>query len=298
MIPRTTLEQWAVLDAVITHGSFSLAAEALNKSQSAISYAMKTLQTQLPVDVLEIRGRKAFLTNAGEVLLRRAKRLLEQANNLEDVAKSLAQDWEAQITIAFDVIFPHQQFFQAIEEFEPISNGCQIKIIETTLSATEEALLNGSVDLAITGYVPPSFSGTSLMPIDFIALSSPSHTLQQQIEPISEQQLKQHRQIVVGDGGAKRNQDAGWLGAEQRWTVSNFSSSIAMLERGLGFAWMPSHFATQAIKQGHLKRLNLAVGATRTVNCSLVFTNHECAGPATKKLAEILHRICKQKLQK
>ena len=294
MIPRTTLEQWAVLSAVVKYGSFSLAAEALYKSQSAVSYTIKTLQAQLPVGILVLKGRKAELTKAGEVLLRRSQQLLVEANSLEKVAKSLAQDWEAEITIVVDAIFPMEILHQAIEAFEPISDGCRIIIVETTLSATEEALLSGHANLVIATNLPPGYLGNILYPVNFIALSSPNHPLQQLSRELTEHDLKQHRQIVVKDGGIKRNQNVGWLNSEQRWTVSNFASSVAMLERGLGFAWIPQSFVATAIKAGTLTPLNLAVGQTRQINCKLVIPDIDSAGPATRKLAKIIEDLCQK----
>ncbi|MGD8593829.1 MAG: LysR family transcriptional regulator, partial [Gammaproteobacteria bacterium] len=41
--PKTTLEQWAVFTTVVDEGSFAKAAEALNKSQSAVSYIIGNL---------------------------------------------------------------------------------------------------------------------------------------------------------------------------------------------------------------------------------------------------------------
>lgn len=294
MIPRTTLEQWAVLNAVIEHGGFAQAAEALSKSQSAISYTIKTLQSQLPVEVLAIKGRKAELTQAGEVLLRRSGQLLAQANTLENIAKSLAQDWEAEITIAIDTIFPADIIYRAIEEFEPISDGCRIQIIETTLSATEEAVLNGSADLVIATNLPQGFLGTPLYPVEFIAVSSPNHPLQQLAREVTEQDLRQQRQIVVRDGGIKRNQNVGWLNSEQRWTVSNFASSVAMLERELGFAWLPQSYAQPSIDAGTLAPLALETGQTREITCKLVIPDVDSTGPATKKLAEIIKKSSKR----
>lgn len=294
MIPRTTLEQWAVLNAVIEHGSFAQAAEALNKSQSSISYTIKTLQAQLPVEVLAIKGRKAELTKAGAVLLRRSNQLLEQANTLENIAKSLAQDWEAEISIAVDAIFPRDILYQAIEQFEPISDGCRIQIIDTTLSATEEAILNGIADLVIATNVPPGYLGSNIFAVKLIALTSPDHPLQQLSRQINEQDLKQHRQIVVRDGGIKRTQNVGWLNSEQRWTVSNFTSSVAMLERGLGFAWLPQSYVEDSIELGRLAPLDLVAGESREINCKLVIPDIDSAGPATRKLAKIIKALCQQ----
>ncbi len=38
--PRVTLDQWRTLQAVVDHGGFAQAAEALHRSQSSISYTV------------------------------------------------------------------------------------------------------------------------------------------------------------------------------------------------------------------------------------------------------------------
>ena len=87
---KTTLEQWRMLKAVVEHGGFAQAAEAVHKSQSTINHAVHKLQDRLDLPLLELKGRKAHLTEAGKLMLRRAEQLLDQAAQLEDVAASLA----------------------------------------------------------------------------------------------------------------------------------------------------------------------------------------------------------------
>ena len=69
--PKTTLEQWRILQAVVDHGGYAQAAQQLNKSQSSLNHAVSKLQSMLDVQLLEVIGRKAVLTEAGEVMLRR-----------------------------------------------------------------------------------------------------------------------------------------------------------------------------------------------------------------------------------
>ena len=70
MEPRVTLEQWQALAAVVEHGSYAKAAEALHKSQSSVTYAVQKLESQLGVRAFELKGRKAALTQTGELLYR------------------------------------------------------------------------------------------------------------------------------------------------------------------------------------------------------------------------------------
>ena len=52
---RVTLEQWQALQAVVDHGSYARAAEALHKSQSAVTYAVQKVESLLGVQAFEIR---------------------------------------------------------------------------------------------------------------------------------------------------------------------------------------------------------------------------------------------------
>ena len=114
-IPRTSLEQWAVLQAIVDHGSFAAAAEALHRSQSAVSYTVAKLQEQLGVPLLQIDGRRAQLTEIGRVLLKRAANLLSDAQQLEQLAHSMASGWEPEIRLVVDLAFPTDLLLQALQ---------------------------------------------------------------------------------------------------------------------------------------------------------------------------------------
>ena len=88
--PRITLEQWRALQAVVESGGYAQAAAAMHKSQSTITYAVKKIASLLDVKIFEIRGRKAVITEAGQVLYRRARTLLEEAAALERGAAVMA----------------------------------------------------------------------------------------------------------------------------------------------------------------------------------------------------------------
>ena len=83
--PRISLDQWRSPNAVVETGGYSQAAALLNRSQSSVSYHISRLQDLLGVEVFKIVGRKARLTEHGEVLYRRSQQLLRTARewNLE-----------------------------------------------------------------------------------------------------------------------------------------------------------------------------------------------------------------------
>lgn len=290
-MPKVTLDQWKMFHAVIEHGGYAQAAEKLYKSQSTITYGIQKLQEQLNTKVLAVKGRKAVLTDAGEVLLRRSKTLLREADELERVAASLSQGWEAQISIAMDAIFPAALVTEALNQLSEITPDTRIELKETVLSGTTEGLHDGTTDLAITGSIPQGFLGQPLLNVEFKPVASPDHPLHKRNEAITLQDLKRERQLVTMDSGRHR-QDSGWLGAEQRWTVNQMNLAIDHVTQGLGFAWLPTTRIKTQLASGALKPLELKDGGTRFAQLYLVFKDPDQAGPGTNKLAELLTQIC------
>ena len=101
-----TLDQWRMLAAVVDRGGFAAGAEALGKSQSAVSYSVQRLQAAVGTPLLTVKGRKAVLTPEGEILLRRARHLLDESASLQRLACNLARGHEPLIRLAVDAIFP------------------------------------------------------------------------------------------------------------------------------------------------------------------------------------------------
>ena len=93
MPPRITLKQLQYFLAVAKHGSIALAAAELHSAPPTVSTAIKTLETVLNVDLfLRHHARGVSLTPAGKRLLQRAERLLADAADLEQQAKSEAEE--------------------------------------------------------------------------------------------------------------------------------------------------------------------------------------------------------------
>jgi len=285
--PRISLEQWRSLLSVVDAGGYAQAAEALHKSQSAVTYAVQKLESVLGVKVFEVVGRKAHLTPTGEVLYRRAKALLEEASVLEGAAGSLAAGWEPELRLAVEIIFPTWLLLQCFARFAQEQPQTRIELYETVLSGTDEALLQRRVDLAICSQIPPGFAGDPLMRLRFIAAAHPQHPLHQLGRELSLQDLRKHRHLVIRDTGSQRRSGS-WLGAEQNWTVSHKATSIHAACLGLGFAWFAEESVREELASGLLKPLPLREGGERWAELYLVFADRDYAGPGALRLAQII----------
>lgn len=287
-MPRVTLLQWQMLAAVADHGGFAKAAEVIHKSPSTLNHAIHKIEEQLGVQLFEPLGRQVVLTEAGAMLLRRARQLIENAASLEDVAERLASGLEAEVVLAVDQIFPGDALAEALTRFSEAFPHVRVQLHETVLNGAVEMLYEARADLIISGISAQGFLGQPLVDVPFIAVAHPEHPLHQLGRELDLRDLEQYRQLVIRDSAVRHRLDAGWLKAEQRWTLSHMSTSIDMLERGLGFAWVPETRIVDALERGRLKALPLRVGGIRHASLQIIHRDIDGAGPATMALAETL----------
>lgn len=283
--PRITLEQWRALQAVVEAGGYAQAAERLHKSQSTVTYAVQQIQRLLEVEVFEIRGRKAVLTQAGQVLYRRARTLLEEAATLERGAAEMSRDWQPEIRLAVEILFPTWLLLEALERFAAERPETRIEIYETVLAGTLELLTEGRVDLAI-GTEYSGIHGMPLMPVRAIIVASPSHPLHRLGRPLTERDLKRHRRIFIRDTATLRTTEV--EGVELRWTVSNKATQIRAVRMGLGFAWLFEETIREELRSGSLKALPLKQGAQRSAHIHAAFADPEFPGRDVARFADIL----------
>ena len=286
--PRISLEQWLAFKTVVDRGSYAAAADALNKSQSSVSYAIQRLNEQLPSPVLKLNGRKAELTDVGEVLYRHAEQLLQQAAHAETIAHSMAAGLEAEVTLAMDSLVAMDEVVCVFERFSQQFANTRLRVLETTLSGTTEALLERKADIVITATTPPGFVSSILCQVEMLAVAGPNHPLVKDRTEVSEMELKNHRQVVLRDSGTRREVDSGWLQSEQRWTVSHFSSSIKIMKTGLAFAFVPRNWVTDELAAGELRPIPLSESLGRSIPLYLLLADREAAGPATRALFTML----------
>lgn len=286
--PRVPLAHWQALRAVVDAGGYAQAAARLHKSQSAVTYSVQKLEAVLGVRMFERRGRKAVLTAAGDSLYRRAGTLLEDAGALERAARELGAGGAAELRLAVDTMFPTWLLLQALARFAQEYPGTRLDMHETVLGGSAEALVAGGVDLAVTSIVPAGYMGDPLLRLRFVAVAAPGHPLLALGRALTRRDLRRYRQLVLRDSATYGRRDAGWLGADSRWTVSHKATSIRAARMGLGFAWYPEEVVREELASGALRRLPLREGSERYADLYLVLADSDYAGPTVRRLAAIL----------
>jgi DNA-binding transcriptional LysR family regulator len=296
---ETTPDQWVALAAVVDRGGYAAAAEALDRSQSAVSYQVTRLQETLGIELLGIKGRRTALTAHGEALLTRARGLLQQWRALEAFARTLGQGFEPGVKLVVEAAFPKAKLLSALLELRQQCPSTQFDLSEAVLSGAEEAIIDaadgGGADVVITAHVPQGFLGDWLCDISFVACASPQHPLFEIGHELSLDDLTQHQQVVLRDSGSRAPRDEGYLGARLRWTVGAMETSLAIIESGLAYAWLPEHLVEASVTAGRLKILPLAAGGWRKVPLYVVLVRPTEAGPAAHTAVQLLHRAAAER---
>ncbi|MCJ8317191.1 LysR family transcriptional regulator [Idiomarina sp.] len=278
---KSTLEQWRMFKAVADHGGFMQAAQQVHKSQSSIHHAVNKMEEQLGVHLFEVDGRKTVLTHAGKLLLRRINYLLSEAERFENVAQNLKEGVESTLSIAVDEAFPKEVLYEALEKVSEEFPLVHIEVIETILTGADELLRKGLATVSLSPFMLDNELSEALSDVTFVAVCGTNHTLASKAS-VTLEDLKNSRQIVLRDSGIEKSSDIGWLGSEQRWTVSHLTTSVELIRKNLGFAWLPESAVNAHIEEGSLVTLKLERGATRSMPIYLNFEDADSVGPVAR----------------
>jgi DNA-binding transcriptional LysR family regulator len=254
---RLSLDALEILDAIHRRGSFAAAGKELHKVPSTISYTVAKLEEDLGVQLFERQGPKAWLTLAGEELLKEGRHLLRAARDLEMRVKRVASGWETEFGIGLDSILAPIALHDDIGDFYAASDSTRLRIAQETLSGTWEALLDRRVDLlvAAAGEGPSGggYIAEELGTVQFLFVVAPSHPLAAIDRVLTKDDLQCHRAISVNDSARRLvPKTIGLLFGQDTLAVPNMRAKIAYQRAGLGFGFLPEPYVRDALTHGEL----------------------------------------------
>jgi len=240
--------------------------------------------------LMEVKGRRAVLTEHGKSLLRRASSMLEQARDLESLSQQVSAGVESEITIAMDHLCDPELLYNPMALYLKQNRATSIQVVETSLSKTTEMVTSEEADIAIvtlpvTNYPAEAFSLTSMVPVVCIEhpLAIKTH--------LCMADFAGYCQVVVRDLGASKtnfsSQNVGWLKANQRITVDNFDHAFRAIEQGIGFCRLPEHIIRQRYST-RLKVLRVEESDKYQVPLHITLPKGAKTGPAAKCFYDLL----------
>lgn len=285
---KTTLDQWVVFKTIIDTKGFCAAAEELNRSQSAISYSMAKLQSQLNVQLIKIDGRRCELTASGEQLLQMVRPLLDDFVYLEKNASHLSHGIEANILINIDNIFPKEILFKAIAAFNEKYPLTGIDIDERLRLLPSDDL---DFDLAITTSENGLIPGKKIVDVSLIPVAHFEHPIfQLDFASLTHEKLSCYKQIFYQRKADLESKDIS-LDPRKHWSVHSIDAAIAAVKANLCLGWLPEHAILDSLKLGELKKIITVETDECYIPLYLLENSKKPKGPAVSYLAEMLHRV-------
>ncbi len=290
-----SLDQVQVLVAVVDHGSFSGAARALNRPQSAITYAVQKLEGQVGFALFDRSAYRPVLTEAGRALLPRARRVAEEMGSFRAQARGIAGGLEAELALVADALFPMQRVLEALGVFSERFPSVPTRLYVEGLGASTSLVLDGSCTL---GLLSTAFSASDLLTrvqlltVALVPVAAPGHALARVAGPIPPETLREHVQLVLTDKSAlPGSRDYGVL-ATRTWRVGDLGAKHAMLLAGLGWGNMPAHLVEQDIRAGRLQVIHpaelSAAGGTVLLQMCAAYRTDRALGPSARWMVEYL----------
>ncbi|MCE0722499.1 MULTISPECIES: LysR family transcriptional regulator [Legionella] len=288
---KVTLEQWRVLQTVIDEGSFAKAAIKLHKSQSNISYTITKLQEMLGLQLLQLEGRRAVLTEQGVEVLKRSRQVTRAAKNLENAALNLKSGHEKSLRLAIDELLPSSLLMAVLQEFGQKNKHTKLIINQGLLSGPSDQLINSEAELALISKIPEGYTGNKLMDVHFLPYAHKDSPLHQ--KQVTLEDLYDERYLIAQDSGLNKKRNEGWLGSEFYWKVSTLEMKIQCVVHGIGFAWLPQ----QIVEARNLPilPLNMEENNIRTYPVYLVHHQPQEVGPSAKLLIDLFKKYAYNK---
>jgi DNA-binding transcriptional LysR family regulator len=249
--PGVTLEQARALDALARHGTFARAAAALNKRHTAVLYALKTLEEQSGVVLLDRRGYRTRLTPGGTRVLEHARKLLSAARELEDACAEIRTGWEPELRLVFDGIFPVEPILEVALAIARAGATTRVDVSTEFLAGVERTFVDADADLMVTVITPQAtdLRVVRLAPIRARLLAHRDHPLARVRGDIEPSDLAAHLLLTVRGSDPRLHLSTGDIEPTITFRLNDFHAKKAGLLAGLGYGWMPEHLVENELKK-------------------------------------------------
>lgn len=141
------LRQLQYFCAVVSHGSFTKAAEENYVSQSAVSQQIKALEQELGVELLRRKGRGFEVTPAGRHLHQHGQDMLTQIDQLLFETRSIGKGEPTELRIGYLNRYEGWEVQGAIAAFALRNPHVSVEAIGASHDGLYEMILSGDVDL-------------------------------------------------------------------------------------------------------------------------------------------------------
>lgn len=245
-------ENLQVLTTVARCHSFSQAAAELGVTTSAVSYAIKRMETGLEAKLFIRHARRVELTESGHFFQQKALALLEDFRAIKHGVDAVEQGVEARVRICINhLLFTPHHTARLLQRLKKQFPTCQVTITQEVYNGVWDAFIHHQATIAIGAPdAPPQGGGIECLEIGCIRWQfaiAPDHPLARLPQPISESQMRRYTNIMVADTALTLNQRVGWLlHGQEVILVPDFHTKCQCQILGEGIGFLPDYIVSEA----------------------------------------------------
>ena len=237
------LQQLRYLREVAKRGlNLSEAAETLHTSQPGISKQIRQLEDELGVDILVRHGKRVVdMTEPGRVILGIAERILQDTENLKQVAREFGAEGTGSLTIATTHTQARYALPPVVARFSQRYPKVRLSLRQGSPQDIAELVRSGQADIAIATEAVEFYDGLVLLPCtqwNRCVITPLKHPLlkekQISIEAIARYPLVTYDFAFTGDSPIKRAFDNKGITPNVVLTAIDADVIKAYVEMGLG----------------------------------------------------------------
>lgn len=240
--------------AIARAGGVHAASERLHKTQPAISKALRRLEEQIGIQLMDRSGYRAATTDAGSALLRRAELVLGQMARLESFVASLARGQEERIRIAVHSALPDETWTPYVAVATAQFPDTIVNITREEVTGAVRRLELEEVDLAITPWdVREADSLNDVYEIgslDVVNIVVAEAFYKGESAPTD--LCRTLHQVVVVDSVADDGLTYGVFEGERQIRVPDQITKASLIRQGLGWGRVPRHLVADDLANGKL----------------------------------------------
>jgi DNA-binding transcriptional LysR family regulator len=250
-----TLQQLACFDAVLAEGGFQAAAARLGRSHSAIFTAIRNLEAQAGVLLLDRSGYRSVPT---EAFHRRARLLLAELDRLREETLHVAHGEESELRIVLGDICPLPEVLGLLRAFFRDRPRTRLHLHFEAISGPWERLHAGEADLIIhhIDKADARLDYIDLCRGRVIPVAAPGFLPFPVTDALTPEDLRGCVQCVIRDSARlAAGPDYFLTPGGFTWTVSDQLMKKELLLQGMAWGHMPVFLIAEELRQGRLVSL-------------------------------------------
>jgi DNA-binding transcriptional LysR family regulator len=252
---KMTLHQLRCFDAVVTKGGFQGGADQLHRSQPTVFAAVKSLESQLGLTLLDRAGYRVATTNIGRTFHARVREFLHELDKLEAHATQLSMGEESELTVVIGDLCPTTETLGLLRRFFNDCPGTRLHLHFEALSGPWERLMDAEADLIIhhIDKSDPRIEFVNLRTVTLIPVVAPGFLPFPVSKSITPEQMRSYVQCVIRDSARHTApQDYYLIEGARSWTVSDQLMKKEVILQGMGWGHMPDFLVSKELQRGQL----------------------------------------------